>query len=349
LSKLSRFKQFLGFERKSLSAPDAFLLDLLGAQPSSAGIVITPRVAMTCAPVHAAVQSIAEAMGQLPVHILKSGTEQDTSHPAAALLNIAANDWTPAAKFREDVTRDALLFPHGGFAFINRVGDGKLVELVRIDQELTPVVVTYQNSEPVYTVGAETIDRADLLHIPSPSLSGLGLIHDARDAIGLALIMQRAASKFYKNASRIGGVLSVKDAKGPDATKNAKTLFEAQFRGEGVGGIAALPGDVSFSPVTLSYVESQFLEMSRFSIEEIARFFRVPPIWLYELGRATWSNTEEMGRLFIDFCLMKWITAWEGETQLKLFNPDERATYSAQFITDDFVRANYTAQMEGLP
>lgn len=39
--------------------------------------------------------------------------------PAYSLLHEAANDWTPAAKLREEITRDAWLEPYGGFAFIN--------------------------------------------------------------------------------------------------------------------------------------------------------------------------------------------------------------------------------------
>ena len=59
--------------------------------------------------------------------------------------------------------------------------------------------------------------------------------------------------------------------------------------------------------------------MRKFAIEEIARAFRVPPHMLFELGRATWGNSEQMGAEFIALSLMRWIKAWEGEIGLKLF------------------------------
>jgi hypothetical protein len=100
LNFTARLQKLIGLERKAnLASPDAWLLDLFAGRPSSAGIVVTPRRAMECAPVHCAVQAISEAMGQLPVHVLKRGDDsakqRDTYHPAAALLDIAANDWTP--------------------------------------------------------------------------------------------------------------------------------------------------------------------------------------------------------------------------------------------------------------
>ena len=67
---------------------------------------------------------------------------------------------------------------------------------------------------------------------------------------------------------------------------------------------------------------------------------------LFELGRATWSNTESLGQAFLDYTMMRWVTAWEGELRLKLFANDP--SYFAEFETDNFVRADYAARMEGL-
>jgi HK97 family phage portal protein len=140
--------------------------------------------------------------------------------------------------------------------------------------------------------------------------------------------------------------LLAKDAKTPDAVKNIKALFNARFSGDGTGSNAVLPGDLTYQQLTLSSVDAQFLEMRKFAIEEIARHLRVPPHILYELGRATWGNSEEMSQHFLDFTMMRWITAWEGEIRLKLFANDP--SHFAEFQTDNFVRANYAARMEGL-
>ena len=48
-----------------LGTSDDWLLELFGAMPAISGIAVSPRVAMTCAPVHCAVTAISEAIGLL--------------------------------------------------------------------------------------------------------------------------------------------------------------------------------------------------------------------------------------------------------------------------------------------
>lgn len=105
---------------------------LFGVTPVAAGVSVTPKTAMTCAPVKAAVQAIAEAIGQLPVHTyrrIENGKVRAPDHPTYKLLHDEANDWTPAGTLREAITRDALTHD-GGYAYINRVND-KPIELTR--------------------------------------------------------------------------------------------------------------------------------------------------------------------------------------------------------------------------
>jgi HK97 family phage portal protein len=354
MSFKSRFKSFLGLETKSgVSNPDPWLFEQFCGGTSAAGIAVTPRTAMECAPVRCGVQAIAETIGQLPLKVFQRGVDNSKAaapdHPAYKLLHDAADPSTPAALFREWITRDALLRPYGGFAFINRGADGKPLELNYLDPDVSPVTVDRSTGEPLYTIqeGSDKreIARENILHIPSPSMSGRGLAYDARNAIGLALVLERYANRLFANGVRPGSLLLAKDAKTPDAVKNIKALFNAQFSGDGTGSNAVLPGDLSYQQLTLSSVDAQFLEMRKFAIEEIARHLRVPPHILYELGRATWGNSEEMSQHFLDFTMMRWITAWEGELRLKLFAND---THFAEFQTDNFVRANYAARMEGL-
>jgi HK97 family phage portal protein len=353
LSVTSKLQKLFGLETKgALSTPDPWLFELFGATPNASGVAVTPRTAMECAPVHCAVQAISEAMGQLPVNVSKldsDGAKQpDTNHPAYSLLHDAANDWTPAAKFREEITRDALLYPHGGFAFINRIDGGKPAELIRIDPELSPVTVKYVNSEPIYTVGDEQIDRQNILHIPSPSLNGRGLVHEGREAIGLAITLERHAARLFGNSARPSGVLSLKGVSTPDAITKAKASWQSTHGGNSSGGTAVMMGDASWQSITLNSVDSQFLELRNYAVNEIARLVRVPPSLLFQLDRVTHTNAEQLGREFLNYSLMSWIARWEGECFLKLFTPEDRKIYTARFATDEFLRADFLAQMEAL-
>lgn len=330
------------------------MFDLFGASPSSSGIRVTPKSAMTCAPVRAAVQAISEGIGQLPVIVYErdgDAKERAPDHAAYKLLHDEANPWTPAAQFREELTRDACLYPKGGFARIVRV-DGKPFELHRIDQEANKVEVDANDyGEPTYKVHTgkgdpEIVAYLDMLHIPSPSLNGEGIVFEAREAIGLALILERYAARLFGNGARPGSLLIGKELKTAEGTKNVKLAFDAQAKGSAQGSNIVLPGDLTYHPLTLTSVDAQFLELRTFAIQEIARFYRVPPHMLMELDRTIQANAEQLGQEFLSHCLMGWISRWEGEVRLKLFTPDERGTYFAEFLTDQYARANLAARME---
>ncbi|MEH2469741.1 HK97 family phage portal protein [Nitrobacteraceae bacterium AZCC 2161] len=347
----SRFQKFVGLETKgSLSAPEPWLFDLFGSAPALSGVTVTPRTAMTCAPVRRAVQLISESIGQLPVHVYSRGADgtkdRAPDHPAYALLHDQANDWTPAPKFREDITRDALLYPNGGFAEIIRVDGDKPFELIRLNPELNPVIVTYIDSEPFYRVGDREIPRQNILHIPSPSLNGWGCVHDAREAIGLCIVMERHAARLFGNGARPSGLLSLKGIVTPDAITKAKAAWQATHGGSNSGGTAVIPAEANWQSLTLTSVDAQFLELRKYQIEEIARVFGVPPHMLFEMQRTIRSNAEQMGSEWITYSLMSWIKRWEGEIRLKLFSPDERKTHFAEFLTDDFARGDLATRME---
>lgn len=331
------------------------MLALFGALPTPAGVNVSPRTAMTCTPVHCAVQAIAEAIGQLPVHVYArddDGAKQRApDHPAHALLHDQVSEWTSASDFREQLTRDALL--HGnGFAYINRV-DGKPVELNRLDAPSVAVLVDDVTGEPSYrhTTGTTVslYSFRDVLHIKAPSLNGVtgeSPIQLAHDAIALAIVMERHAEQLFANGARPGGAIEHPKVVGPLGAKRIVESFATRFGGEGRYGIAFLDEGMKFSPVSFSSVDAQFLELRAFAIAEIARAFRVPPILLMDYGRATWSNSEQMGQQFLTWTLLPWIKRWEGEVRLKLIAPDDRATYFAEFLTDDLLRVDLAARAD---
>lgn len=356
----SKFKQLLGApETKavSLATPDALLLELFGAVPASSGVTVTPHNAMSCAPVRCAVQAISEAIGQLPVHVYSraddGSKERAPEHPAHRLLHDDANDWTPASDLREQLTRDALLFGNG-FAFINRV-NARPVELVRLTPDSIAVETDAASGEPVYRstgtrTAARTLPRADVLHIKAPSVNGVSgdsPVTMAREAIGLAIVMEAYAARLFGNGARPSGLISFPEKLSPEAATRAKAAWQAAHGGSKSGGTAVLDSGAAFHALALSSVDAQFLEMRAFAVAEIARVFRVPPILLQDYGRATWSNSEEMGRQFLTYTLTPWLKRWEGEIRLKLFGAQERDTYFAEFLIDDLLRADYATRMDG--
>ena len=62
---------------------------------------------------------------------------------------------------------------------------------------------------------------------------------------------------------------------------------------------------------------------------------------LFDLGRATWSNVELLGREFLVFCLQPMLRAWESALSRALLTPEERgAGFIIEFEEDDLTQAS---------
>lgn len=307
---------------------------------------------MRCTTVRACVEAISEAIGGLPLHVYQhdgEARERATDHPAYPLLAEAANDWTPSTLFREQITRDALLFGDG-FAFINRT-DGQPRELIRLRPDTVTVTLDRVTSEPLYRVcdgnQQRHLDRRDVIHIQAPSMDGItgaSPVQQCREAIGVNLTIEGHVARLFGTGARPAGVLTHPGRIGAEVGKRVITSWQATHGGTASGKTALLEEGMKFEPITLNSVDSQTLELWQHSILEICRAFRVPPHMVFELGRATWGNASEMGASFLRFTLDRWVKAWQGEVRLKLIAPEDRQTYYAEFLTDDLLRTDLAAR-----
>ncbi len=344
-------------ETRSLADPSPELLALFGLAPTSAsGVSVSPATAMRSTAVRACVESIAEAVGCLPLHVYEKAAsdsrERATDHPAYGLVHDQANEWTTAAELREQLTRDALLWGNG-YAAIVRDGTGTPRELIRIHPTRVTVEADEATSEPRYKISEaasqRTIARQDILHIRAPSLDGLrgaSPVEQCREAIALNITLEAHAARLFGNGGRPSGLLKFPNKLGNETALRIKASWQAATSGQNAGATAVLEEGGDFTPLTFNSVDSQFLQIWERSILEICRVYRVPPHLVFELGRATWGNASEMGASFLRFGLMRWLKAWEGEIRLKLIAPAERATHYAEFLVDDLLRSDLAARAD---
>lgn len=355
---LERLKKLIGSETKStLAAPAPELIALFGASPSASGVAVTPETAMRCPTVYASVKVLAESVAQLPLHLYRrttdGGKERAADHPLAALLHDQANDWTSAAEFRLFM-QTALCLYGNAFAFINRSG-GKIAELIPIPSPNVTVEIDKTTMEPIYKVSIgeaapRVYDRSEIFHLRALGTSpyiGMSPVMQAKEAIGLALVMEEHGARIFSAGARPGGVFKYAKTLGPDAMKRLRDSFNAGHAGgENAGKTLILEDGMDFEPLQFNSVDLQFLELRRHQVAEIARVFRIPLHLLQELERATHNNAESMGQQFLSLTLLPWLKLWEGAIRRALLTPEERAEYHPEFLTNDLARADLAARFD---
>lgn len=316
---------------------------------SSSGVPVTAGSAMRVPAVNAAVSLVAGTVGLLPCKLYKrdgDGKSPDTDHDAYALAHDDANDWQSAGKVRELITTDAIL--HGdGFGYVGKAGD-KPVEILHLPRE--KVQIEYLDTgEPRYRISTSLYKPDQILHVQAPSIdgqTGFGLLQAGREAIGLAILLERTSARLFKNNSRPGGVLSFTGKLTKDAVQRIGESWRQAHGGDKAGGTAVLDNSGQYKPIAFTSVESQHAEQRNFAIAEIARLTRVPVTMLQELSHGTFANTEQQALQFLQLCLLPWLKCWTDAYRRTLLTQDERKTHLFEFLVDDLLRADTATRAE---
>ncbi|MBN8914584.1 MAG: phage portal protein [Rhizobiales bacterium] len=333
-------------QRKSLAAPDADLLALFGASaPTAAGVSVGPGSALQVPAVACAIRAISEAVATLDVKVMRrdgAAEVEAPEHPVAGLLRDRVNDWTAGFEFLRDLVASALLHDQGGLAWVNRVG-GRPVEVIAYDA----AHLTAQRHEDGtgayrYFINGREESAANIIHLRGPF--GRSPVTLARESIGLALTLDAHAARLFGNGAKPGGLLSLAGRVTPETIRRVATSWNAAHGGTKSGGVAIVDEGASYTSLTMTSVDAQFIELTGFQILQVARAFRVPPQMLFDLERATWSNSEQMGREFLTYTLEPWLRAAESALRLALFSPEEYPTHRVMFERDDLTRADLGAR-----
>ena len=343
---LERLRNFFS-TKGALANPPQALLDALGVWPSSASI--SPEVAMRVPAVSAAVRAISEAVACLPLRLYRSGEDgarvEVTDHPVVRLLTGEWNEWTGAYDGLLAATADALTNDNGALVWINRI-NGTPRELIRYRPGSFAVDRDIATDEPTFrlttaTDGTRPLPLADVINVRAFGGSQRCPLTLAREAIIVALAMESHATKLFQRGARPSGVLRLTGKITEAAAARIRKSWQDAHGGENSGRTAILEEGAEWQALSFSSVDSQFLELRQFQIIEIARAFRVPPHMLFDLGRATWSNVESLGREFLVFCLQPMLRAWESALTRALLTPEERASgFTIEFEEDDLTQAS---------
>ncbi|MQW00881.1 phage portal protein [Sinorhizobium medicae] len=325
----------------TLASPDDLMVALwTGAAPGA--LTLSGPAALKVPAVSAAVRVISEAAASLDVSVVEAvgggNEEARPDHPVSRLLRGDANPWTSGFELIRDLVADALTRNEGGLAWINWVG-GDVREVIRYQASALSVAYDPVTREPTYRLNGGVISAQNVVHVRSPFESCPVTL--AAKAIGVLAVMETHAGKLFQNGARPAGVIEMQKGLGDEGLKKMKAAWKASHEGaENAGKTAILWDGATFKTLTMNSTDAQFLELRTFQVLEVARAFRVPPSMLFELERATWSNSEQMGREFLTYTLEPWLKTLEGALGRALLTREERKRFRIVFDRDDLTRAD---------
>jgi HK97 family phage portal protein len=276
--------------------------------------------------------------------------ERSAAGDVAYFLNWAPNDEQSSMDWRQTAALD-VLFEGNAYTFIDKNGGDRVQSLWRLDpKRVTPFRADgdlYYHVKNGHDKPASILTPSELLHFRGLSPDGLvgySVLAMARRTVELGLSQEGFGQTFFQRGPMPGGVLTIPNNIDNEKKTQLRNDIERLYGGaENAGRVLVLGGNQTFTKMDLNNTDAQFLESRRFSIEDVSRWFGVPPHKLADLTRATFSNIEHQAIEFVVDCLMPWARRFESEVDLKLFGRVNRGKFWTKHDFQEFLKGDSTS------
>ncbi len=327
---------------------------LNGSSISGRAESVTPQASMHVATVWCCVNIIANAIARMPLVLYrrtKDGRERARNHPLYELMMLRPNPTTSAFALRHTQVVNRLLWGDSFSQIVKtRVGIPQEVRIL-------PSAVTRTHDESgelrykTIRDGREiTLLRHEVLHVPGLSFDGrksLSVIQHARRTIGAALGSDEFSDGFMANGLRPSGVLRHPGKLGDKAVQNLRVSFESLYGGpRNSGRPMILEEGMEWDSMAMPLEDAQWVETAHFRVEEICRWFGVPPSKVHHLIKMSYSSSEHADLDFLGDTCAPLCEAIQQEFNYKLLLPEEREDYYFEHHWQSIVKMDSKARVE---
>jgi len=200
----------------------------------------------------------------------------------------------------------------------------------------------------------EILPREKVFHVKGFGQSlrspdcGLSPIASGVQSLGAAMASQASAAGTFSNGLRPTGFFLFDQILSPQQREEAqKTLVEPISGSEHAGGVGILEAGVKWQPVSINPDDAQMLETRRFDIEEICRWFGVPPILIGHAGAG-----QTMWGTGVEQLLIAWLTLGvdpicdriESRIRKQLIRPYSGPRRYAEFLREALLQMDSKAK-----
>lgn len=312
-------------------------------QRSYAGVQVNETSALALSAVYRAVSLISGTVATLPMPTYRQVDAQTREKVSSFLddpggtpeIDMTPFEWKQTVLLHLTLHSDAFLLHQFN-------GAGAIVGLLPVH----PLAVSVRWKRPeenrpgrkIYTVNygndarqplGQEYDVTQMTQITWLSLDGLrgcSPITYGVNSLGTGVAGDRSAARMFSAGAMISGLVSPDDDIGleEEDARQIKSSIDRTMTGvENAGEIAVVNRRLKFTPWTMTAVDAQFLESRKFSIEEIARWWGVPPHLLMQMDKQTsWgSGVEVQNRAMGRTVLAPWAALIEQRLSRLLQNP----------------------------
>lgn len=299
--------------------------------------------------VYACTRVLAETIASMPLVLYKKndsgGRDRAEDQDLFELVKHQPNTYQTGNEFREYLMT-CLCLRGNAYAFIER-DRGRVVGLWPLRPDCVQVEpqpdasIVYAYFDENRSVNYSQDEVLHLKGLSTDGVVGLSPLSTLRRTLELPHAINGYMTHLFRQQARPSGVLKTAHNIGPEAAKQLRQDFEQKFSGPGgAGKTLILDGGLEYSQIGLTNEDAETLATWKWSLEEIARAFRVPVHLLGHLDRMSFNNVEQLAREFLNLSLMPWLTRIESRFNLQLLTEGERISgLYFEHVTANLLRA----------
>lgn len=305
--------------------------------------------ALRISTVWACVRLLSETIATLPIAMYQRESDGSRkvarAHSLHPILSNSPNELMTSVNFWESMI-SAMLLTGNAYARIQRLG-GRIVSLEPIPCRN----IQRAKNGLDWDIDGEHVKRNDVLHIPAFTMDGIIGLSPIKYGAGIfnsATSAEEVASSTFRNGLMKTVAFKVDRVLKPEQREEFRKYVESVSGALNAGQSPVLEAGVTPEMIGIDPTDAQLLESRAWSVEEICRFFGVPPHMVGHTEKTTsWGSGIEQQMIgFLTFTLTPWLERIEQAINKNLLTPTERIKFYAEYSVEGLLRADSAARAE---
>ena len=231
------------------------------------------------------------------------------------------------------------------YARIDRDANGEAVALWPMPADQVSAFVLDDGSMVYeYRINGDVavFSAANVLHLKGlgNGTTGLAKLEFMRASTDEAAKAQASASKVFGNGGKPTGVLMIEKVLSPDQRVQINARFAEMAQGN-TSRLYVLEANMQYQQLSISPEDQQLLETRQFQVEEICRWFDVPPVLVHHSNVTAWgSGVEQIILGFYKFTIRPMLVNIEQATRKRVLTSAQRSDMTVEFAFDALLRGD---------
>jgi len=306
---------------------------------------------MRLSAVYAATNMISNSCALLPIKIVRySGDrKEEIKHSLYDILNLRPDSKHNHFNWMK-LLIESVILRGNGYAYIVRDDKLNVVSLELLNPDFVTPMPQPDGTVKYLVVGMDSaVDAMNMIHLYQhidQAFNGISTIKFADMALRASYDAEEHSDNFFKSGAGLMGVLKATSPLTDAQKKQIAESWEKSINHTRGGGVAILPQGLDFQSISISPEDSQLLETRQYNVVEIARFFNISPIKLFDLTHVSYSTLEQTSLSYLQDTILPFTQLMEDEFNRKLFKPSQVGNIGVDFDFSVLIQTDKKSEAE---